>query len=397
MEETLNAKVLLVDDDPVSLKILNVLLSKEPMLEVFQAISGEEGIKLARKVRPDIIISDYYMPGIDGFQFCQYIKRDKELNKTIFILLTAETDVIKKATTLEGGADDYIEKNVSTNVLLGKIRAFLRIKRLQNELLEERNKLNVLNELLEKNFNELTNILLKILEVQIPGASDRAYMSRDMAVFIAREMNIPEEAIKNISFGAMLKEIGKVGLSDQINKKNVNELTALERDAYFQHPIIGSIIISSLSGFKDAARYIYHQYENHDGTGIPDGLIGAEIPVGAKILRAINYYQELLPEGLSSDEIIEQIRLASYKKLDPVVTSCIVDFIINQNSLLSSNKTKIPLEELKEGMVIAEDVYSAKGIKIIPKNVKIKDWMLRTLMERDSVDPIIGGVYIFVE
>jgi len=396
MDECIKTKVLIVDDDPISLKILQVVLSKEPTLEIFQAKDGKEGIKLAHEIQPDIIISDFYMPEIDGFQFCQYIKTNKALDKTIFILLTAETDVIRKAATLEGGADDYIEKSVSSNVLLGKIKAFLRIKKLQNELIQERNKLHVLNELLEKNFKELIDVLLKILEVQIPGASDRAYVSRDIAVFIATQMGIPTDQMQSISFSALLKEIGKVSLSDHIIKNTLQNLSAQEKDVYYQHPIIGSIIISTISGFKDAAINIYHQYENYDGTGIPDGLMGEEISVGARILRGINYYQELSLEGLNYEEIIEKIRFSSNKILDPSVSAYLADFIIQHNNVFLLKMQKISVENLKVGMVVAEDIYSAKGIKIIPKNVQIKDWMLKTLHERDIVDPIVGGVYVFV-
>ncbi|MCX5811058.1 MAG: response regulator [Proteobacteria bacterium] len=388
-------KILIVDDDPVSLKILNIVLSKEIFYEIHQANDAEEGIRIAHDIRPDIIISDYYMPGKDGFEFCRYVKNDRDLNKTIFILLTSETDMIKKVTGLEEGADDYIEKTISANVLLSKVKAFLRIKGLQNELVEEKEKLNIANQLLNKNFDELIAILLKILDVQIPGASDNAHLAKEIAEYIAANMDIEEEETKIIVFGALLHEIGKTGLPDNVIKKKYKDLSIQEQEIYLQHPLIGSIIISTISGFKEAAYDVYHQYENYNGSGFPEGLMKHEITIGARILRSINFQEELFEANLTTENVIEQIRLSMNKVLDPVVATCLVDYFIKNDNILSHNKEKISIEDLETGMVVAEDIYSSNGSKILPKNVRIEDWMVKIIMEREIVDPVIGGVYVF--
>ncbi|MCX5807506.1 MAG: response regulator [Proteobacteria bacterium] len=389
-------KILIVDDDPVSLKILEVVLSKEQLYEIKQAKDADEGIAVAHENKPDIIISDYYMPGKNGFEFCRYIKKNVDLNKTIFILLTSETDIIKKVTGLEEGADDYIEKTVSASVLLGKVKAFLRIKGLQNELIEEKEKLENANQLLKKNFEELIAILLKILEVQIPGASDRAHLAREISQHISVNMDINEDEAKKIVFGAILHEIGKIGLPDTIIKKKYKDLSAQEKEVFHQHPLIGSIIVSTISGFKEAAHDIYHQYENYNGSGMPEGLMKDEITIGAKILRTINFQEELFDSGFSNEQAIEQIRLFMNKTLDTVVATHLVDYLIKNDKILSYNKEKIPVEDLKTGMIVAEDIYSSNGAKILPRNVRIEDWMLNIIIQRDIVDPIIGGVYIFI-
>jgi putative two-component system response regulator len=394
---TLNKpKILIVDDDPVSLKIIEIVLSKEQLYEIQQAKDADEGIAIAHDTKPDIIISDYYMPGKDGFEFCRYVKKDLDLNKTIFILLTSEADVLKKVTGLEEGADDYIEKTVSADVLLSKVKAFLRIKNLQNELIEEKEKLASANKLLNKNIEELIAILLKILEVQIPGASDRAHLAREISQYIAVNMDIDEEEAKKIVFGAILHEIGKIGLPDTIIKKKYKDLSAQEKEAFHQHPLIGSIIVSTISGFKEAAHDIYHQYENYNGSGMPEGLMKDEITIGAKILRSINFQEELSDSGFSNEQAIEQIRLFMNKTLDPVVATHLTDYLIKNDKILSYNKEKIPVEDLKTGMIVAEDIYSSNGAKILPRNVRIEDWMLNIIVQRDIVDPIIGGVYVFI-
>jgi len=390
-------KVLIVDDDPVSLKILDTALSKEQSYEIHQARDAEEGIEIARDMKPDIIISDYYMPGMSGFEFCRHIRNDPELSTAIFILLTAETDIVTKVTSLEQGADDYVEKPVSPSVLVGKVKAFLRIKNLQHELVEEREKLKIANQLLETNFRELIAVLLKILEIQISGARDRALFAEKAAKYMTSRMAIGPDETKKIIFASIVHELGKTGLPQNLVKKNYQDLSTEDQEVFHQHPLIGSIIISTISGFKESAEDVYHQYENFDGSGLPDRLRGGEISIGARMLRGINLEEELFKAGLSAESVIEQVRLAAGKHLDPSVAAHLADFLIESKDNASQNKKKISVDELLVGMVVAEDIYSSNGTKIIPKNTKIKDWMLNIIQERNVLDPVIGGVYVFAK
>ncbi len=395
MNSTQKRKILIVDHDPISLKILEIELSREQLYEIHRARDGKEGMRVAREIKPDAIISDYHMPGVSGLQFCQCIRNDPELSTTIFILLSSESDVIKKNASLEQGADDYIEKAISPSVLLSKVKAFLRIKNLQDELMEEREKFKAANQLLEVNFKELIAVLLKILEIQIPGARDRALFAKKAAEYITLNMAIGQDETKKIVFSSIMHEMGKTGLPQNLVKKNYQDLSTAEQEVFHQHPLVGSVIISNISGYKESAEDVYHQYENFDGSGLPDHLRGTEITIGARILRAINLEEELFKAGSSSDDVVEQVRLAAGKHLDPSVAAYLAAFLIENKDSLSQDKEKISVDELRTGMVVAEDIYSSNGTKIIPRNAQIKDWMLNIILERNAVDPIIGGVYIF--
>jgi len=386
--------ILIVDDSPSALKLLSALLSKDQTYQIYQADNAEEGIRIARDVRPDIIISDYYMPGKDGLEFCREIKNDTELSSIIFILLTAETDVAKKIEGLEVGVDDYIEKTISTKVLLGKVKAFLKIKALQNELVKEKQKLQVANEHLKKNFKELVAVLLKILEIQIPGAGNRSDTAKAIAKYIAAELELDEEKKKNIIFGAVLHEIGKIGLPEKIIKSDLKHLGPQEIELHYQFPVIGSLIVSTFTGYSDAAYDVCHQCENFDGSGVPDGLMKDQITVGSKILRAILFQEELFMLGHSLQEVIEHIRSAMNTKLDPVISTYLVNYLMENKKGFSISKNKIPIEELKAGMVLEDDIYSASGVKILPKGASLTERIVEIILKRNLVDPVVGGVSV---
>ncbi|MEN6616397.1 MAG: HD domain-containing phosphohydrolase, partial [Syntrophorhabdus sp.] len=268
------------------------------------------------------------------------------------------------------------------------------IKQLQNELFHQKEKLSEANQVLERNFRELTEILLKIIDVRVPGAADRARAAKETARFICKKAGTGEGETNKTLFAAQLYEIGKIGLPDTIADKSKNNMVMNDRSIYNQHPVIGSLIISAISGYKVSADAIYHQYENFDGSGTPAGLIGNEIPMGARVLRGIVMQSDLCRAGYHRDDILREIRQSAAKILDPAVASSLVEYILENDRDFARNKCKISLEELQPGMVIAEDIYAASGIKLLPRNVKLAEHMIELLRERNTTDPIIGGVYI---
>ncbi len=117
-------KILTLDDDPDILDVLELTLSEDYI--VFQGKNGEEGLRLAKAHSPDLIITDYKMPVMDGRQFCRFIKKDILLQHTPIIMLTGKGEVRDKVGGLEAGADDYLVKPFEPNELLARIRMILR-------------------------------------------------------------------------------------------------------------------------------------------------------------------------------------------------------------------------------------------------------------------------------
>ena len=118
-------KILVVDDEIHIVQIVKFNLEKRGGYEVITAKNGEEGLETAKDQMPDLILSDVMMPKMSGFQFCEALKRDAELKKIPFIILTAkgQENDIKTGTDL--GADDYITKPFSPKALLEKVAEIL--------------------------------------------------------------------------------------------------------------------------------------------------------------------------------------------------------------------------------------------------------------------------------
>ncbi|MCD6660030.1 MAG: response regulator transcription factor [Lentimicrobium sp.] len=124
MEKT-EARILLADDESDILEFLSYNLRKEGF-EVFCARDGIEALELANKYRPDLIILDVMMPGMDGFEACRQIRKNAELQETVIAFLTARGEDLSQVEGFDAGADDYIRKPVRPRVFISRIRALLR-------------------------------------------------------------------------------------------------------------------------------------------------------------------------------------------------------------------------------------------------------------------------------
>ena len=127
----MKAQILVIDDEEIVAKSTERILRKDYQVSV--AYSGVQGIQIARRIKPDLIILDVLMPGMDGHETCREIKKDPLLKSTPILFLSALGNVDSKVTSLEAGADDYLVKPYDIRELLLRIEVILRRSRQQEE------------------------------------------------------------------------------------------------------------------------------------------------------------------------------------------------------------------------------------------------------------------------
>ncbi len=125
MSEKLNFKVLVVDDEEDILELLKYNLEKEGYL-VKTALDGREGVKIAKKFIPDLILLDIMMPKQDGVETCRQLREIPELNGTYITFLTARSEEYSEVAAFEVGADDYITKPIKPRALMSRLKALFR-------------------------------------------------------------------------------------------------------------------------------------------------------------------------------------------------------------------------------------------------------------------------------
>lgn len=127
-----NEKLLIVEDETDIRELIAYNLEMSGY-QVIKARDGEEGLQLSRQHKPDLIILDLMLPGIDGFRVCEMIRKDKTTSNIPIIMLTARTGDEDMIAGLENGADDYITKPFSPRILLARVKAVLRRRNLNGD------------------------------------------------------------------------------------------------------------------------------------------------------------------------------------------------------------------------------------------------------------------------
>lgn len=129
-------RILIIDDNPNDIRLMSRVLTRSGY-EVLSASSGDEGIERVRETRPDCILVDYRMPGMDGYEVSRQLKKDRDLQSIPVLILTGADSVRDLVDGLDAGADDFVTKSAEMEVIIARVRALLRVKAYQDRIVEQ--------------------------------------------------------------------------------------------------------------------------------------------------------------------------------------------------------------------------------------------------------------------
>ena len=272
----MSEKILIVDDESTARAALETLLRREGF-EVSDADSGSSALAKCTSFRPDLILLDIVMPGMDGFEVCRHIKATPETRLTPVVLITGLSATVDRIKGINAGADDFLSKPIDFNELLARCRSLLRLKQITDEL---------------ENAESVLFSLAYSIEARDPYTRGHCERLAAMSARLGEKVGLPEEYIKALRRAGIVHDIGKVVVPDAILLKP-GPLLEFETDVMRKHPIVGERICAPLRTFRLVLPIIRHHHERHDGSGYPDGLRGAEIPLTAAILQIADVYDAL--------------------------------------------------------------------------------------------------------
>ncbi|MBM4349255.1 MAG: response regulator [Deltaproteobacteria bacterium] len=284
-------RILVVDDEEVICNVLERRLTREGY-SCTTANNGKEALNHFYKNSFSLIISDIKMPEMTGVELLQKVKAIDPKMKMIMVTAYPEIDLAVNAMRL--GADDFIIKPADLDLIVMSVKKALESKRLEEEIEAYHNRLEELVEertaklqqsyrTLKKAHLDSVKVLAEAIDAKDPytrGHSDRV---KRMSLAIAKKMGFSEERLENLEYGALLHDIGKIGIKDEVLQKQ-GPLSNEEYQYIREHPLIGVKIVEGVEFFKDKIPMIRHHHEHYDGRGYPDGLAGEAIPLEARII-----------------------------------------------------------------------------------------------------------------
>jgi cyclic di-GMP phosphodiesterase len=315
------SKILIVDDEPSGREILESILEPEGY-QLTLAENGFQAIEKAKAIQPDVILLDVMMPGMDGFEVCRRIRKEEKLAEVPILFLTALDDRQSILNGLEAGADDFISKPFDRYELRARLLGITRLNR-YHKLLEERKNLREAHQNLLNAYDETIEGWSRAMDLRDKETEGHTQRVTQLTLKLAEAFNIHSDELIHIRRGALLHDMGKLGISDSILLKP-DKLTTEEWESMRQHPKLAFDMLYPIEYLHPALDIPYCHHEKWDGTGYPRGLKGTEIPLAARLFAVIDVWDALTsnrPYRLAweKERVLAFIREQSGKHFDPEV------------------------------------------------------------------------------
>ncbi len=342
------ARILVVDDSPDNLELLQGLLHDH--YQIMLAYDGESALALAAsETRPDLILLDIMMPGIDGYEVCQRLKGNPITRHIPVVFLTARTDEADEQRGFDLGAADYITKPIRGAVLRARVRTHLTVKAAADFL---RDKTVFLESEVARRTREVmalqdvtTLAMASLAETRDADTGNHIRRTQRYVKVLAWKLSthprfaalLTPQAIGLLFKSAPLHDIGKAGIPDRILLKP-GKLTAEEFEIMKTHTTLGrdamlhaeremGVEVEFLTFAKEIA---YSHQEKWDGSGYPEGLSGEQIPVSARLMAVADVYDALISRRVYRDPLphAEAVRIIQHtrgKHFDPDVVDAFLE------------------------------------------------------------------------
>jgi response regulator RpfG family c-di-GMP phosphodiesterase len=266
--------------------------------------SGSALLDLLRDNRPNLILLDVRMPGMDGFETKERLMAmEEEIADIPVIFLTANDDIESEKKGLALGAIDFIRKPFVPEVLVMRVSRILDMVRLQRNLADEVEKKTRENKSL---FLHVVQSLADSIDAKDSYTNGHSGRVAEYSKEIAKRAGYDSKGQSNIYMMGLLHDVGKIGVPDEVINKPAR-LTPEEYEIIKKHPVIGSQILENIEEMPELATGARWHHERYDGTGYPDGLVGQNIPEAARIIAVADAYDAMTSYRSYRDVIPQQI------------------------------------------------------------------------------------------
>jgi response regulator RpfG family c-di-GMP phosphodiesterase len=432
--------LLLVDDEKAITRALHRLFRKEGY-HILTAESGLKGLeKLHQLEKPvSMIISDQRMPEMNGAQFLE--KSKAICPEAIRYLLTGYSDLEAVIQAVnKGEIHRYLTKPWNDNDLLLQVAQSLEHyelvsenKRLtaltaaQNAKLSDLNKnleckvkerttqviaqnkaLERINRMLEASFMDSIRLLTALVESVKPALGKQMRQVAQLSRKVAEEFPLSAAELDKIEMAGMIHDIGLLGLPDELQGKDVKQMSDAQYRLFREHPVIGSVILDSVDKLADVGEIVLFHHEYVNGQGFPNGLKKSQIPLGSRIILAVSDYLGITstwprdarklvrytrrhfdasvwksftvtddPEVTIEEAAEKKLLIESNRKYDMDVVTALIKVIRKSRNIDPSHA--ISLKAIKAGMVLMEDLRLNDGRLLLTKGTRLKETTAQTI------------------
>jgi putative two-component system response regulator len=290
-------KVLAVDDERQNLDLIRECLSPEGY-DLRTAFSGEEALELLERDPPDVILADLMLPGINGVELIHRIRQHESGRLLTVIMMTASRDPAFLHEAFSAGANEMLSKPFDLMELRIRVRSALTQKRMIDHL---------------EDSDAVFEAIGRAVEAKDPTTGDHCDRLLVYAVHLGKTLKLGYEDLESLRRGAVLHDIGKVAIPDEILLAP-RKLTPAEWEIMKSHAVKGADLCRNLRTARTTLPIIRHHHERWDGSGYPDGLRGEAIPKLARVFQTVDIFDALTSKrpykpALTTTAALKQLEL----------------------------------------------------------------------------------------
>lgn len=334
--------ILIVDDEEMIRDLLTSALQQDKYV-CHQAANVDEAFIILEHQQIDLVISDIMMPGRTGVELLRDLKKaDPDI---AVLMITGLSDMNTAMECVHLGADDYITKPFGINRVMLTVKNLIerRCLAIEKKNYQASLEFKVLEqtEQIRKTMNELSHAydstltaLVRALDAREKEVGSHSERVMNYTVFLAKKMGITGQELEEFAKGALLHDIGKIGISDNILLKP-GKLDDNEWVEMHSHPQVGYAILSEIQFLKTPAEVILGHHERFDGTGYPKQIKGNLIPIGARIFALVDTLDAMTSDrpyrrALPFEAVLKEVICNSGTQFDPDIADIFLSISRNQ-------------------------------------------------------------------
>jgi response regulator RpfG family c-di-GMP phosphodiesterase len=411
--------ILIVDDEEIVLVALRDTLVREGY-KVVASPHAVHALSILKERQFSVVITDQQMPLVTGLEFLGQVKQIQpdatRILITAVLSLSTVIDAINKGEIYRFVVKPWLREELLATVknAVQRYELICSHARLHAETVAMNEKLTQLNHALEaqvakvadqnrllaehaaaqeENLRSSVQLCVQTMQTFYPTLGSQAKRVFELCKAMGSGLDLPTESRQTLEISAWIHDIGLVGVPRQLIKRweeSPASLTEDERELVHHHPILGEELARFAHHLQGVGPTIRAHHERFDGSGYPDKLHGEEIPWLSRLLAVAVAYAE---SDLTGQPAADMISSGSGTEFDPEAVRAFLRSL--PKAVVPGKQREVLLTDLKPGMILAQGIYTATGILLIPDGQKLTPTYIDKLINHNRINPISQSLLVY--
>jgi response regulator RpfG family c-di-GMP phosphodiesterase len=331
----------------------------------------------------------------------EHLRALSRFTYTRILLMRPRLEAGEGAAELSRGVHDFVAMPIVPAEIAARLHMLADLHRLQETLNVERARSDHMSSAFHSGYDQIIRLLIRLVDLHFPGAEARGTGVASLSVRVASRFRVPERLVRDMEMAARLHEVGRMALADESDEEDDDDEEEGDRD---RRPALNPgaaalasrALLEEIDGLKGVAEELGAVYENWDGTGVPERWMQGQIPLRSRILRvAIDYLVAIERRPNDIADVLDRMDHHAGTAYDPLVLAHLRAALDEEGgAVLPADSLHVAIDKLRVGMVLAEDLYTDNGIKLLTRGVALTPASIETIRRRHRMEPILRGAVV---